>query len=321
MGIDIETIKEKEVLLEKRSKAIFQIPVPYVFFLGLAAVSVSLIGAYFSVTGLAHLFSGAQGAVMVMAGALEGSKLIAAGFLHHNWKSLNVLLRTYLTVAVMVLMMITSLGIFGYLSNAYQKSSLDIKNSAIGETTLRAELERTSLEQKRLQRQIDDIPLSRVNRRSSLQKDLEPEFRRLRAKETELNEKLSSHLEKKNSYQAEVGPLVYVAESFGMTMDQVAKWFILIFVSVFDPLAICLVFAVSWSLKKDEKEEEELFKKLVTPRAQPKQPSTLTPPKPVEMPILVDRGTQSAVVAGSPLETPPVPVKRGRGRPRKYPRP
>jgi hypothetical protein len=248
-SLDAKDLLNAEKRLEKRFLEFAKIPVPYIALLALAALTVSFIGATFSVTGLAKLFSGAPVAVMFMAGALEFAKIVAAGFLHHNWRELGGLLKTYLSLAVAALMAVTSLGIFGYLSNAYQKSSMDLKHTEIRIQAVEGETQKIATEIGRLQKALDEIPMRRVTKRLEFQKESEPEFKRLKTRELELGTESRDLLIKKSSLQAEVGPLVYVAESFHVSMDEIAKWFILIFVSVFDPLAICLVFAVSWSLK------------------------------------------------------------------------
>ena len=107
---------------------------PFTLLVGLAALAVAGCAAFFSVTGLALLFSGASLAVGVMGTSLEIAKLIAASYLHRFWKETNKLLRFYLLLGVLILVVITSAGIFGFLSNAYQSTSLksDVVSREIG---------------------------------------------------------------------------------------------------------------------------------------------------------------------------------------------
>ena len=93
----------------------------------IAALSLATVAAYYSVFGISKLFSSQAGAVIIMAGTLEASKLIAAVYLHRYWKKLNILLKTYLTIAVCTLMFITSLGIYGFLVSAYQETAYNIE--------------------------------------------------------------------------------------------------------------------------------------------------------------------------------------------------
>ena len=95
--------------------------------IGLSALLVAGSAAFFSVFGLSKLFAGATLSVVIMAGSLEFAKLISASFLYRYWKSINVLMRSYLTVAIVTLVLITSAGIFGFLSNAYQGATIDFE--------------------------------------------------------------------------------------------------------------------------------------------------------------------------------------------------
>ena len=221
----------------------------YIILLGFTAGTVSLVGATFSISGLAKLFSGAPLAVMIMAGALEFAKLVAASFLHSNWKSLHFVLRFYLSIAVAVLMSITSLGIFGYLSYAYQHTSAELKNTMIKLEYMNSEDRKVQEEIQRLQKEMDEVPTNRVTKRLELQKELEPRFEALRRQSIELQMKMRDENLKKLSYQIEIGPVVYVAQLFNKGMDDVATWLIIVFVFVFDPLAVSLVLATSFAIK------------------------------------------------------------------------
>ncbi|MGZ3722435.1 MAG: hypothetical protein ACXVA9_05865 [Bdellovibrionales bacterium] len=225
----------------------------YIFLLGFTAATVSLVGATFSISGLAKLFSGAPIAVMIMAGALEFAKLVAASFLHGNWKKLHPIMRVYLSFAVGVLMSITSLGIFGYLSYAYQHTSSELKNTLIKLDYMNGEDRKVQEELTRLQAEVDQIPASRVSKRIEIQKELEPRFDALKRQSIELQMKMRDENMKKLSFQIEIGPVVYVAQLFNKNMDDVATWLIILFVFVFDPLAVSLVLATSFAIKNEEK--------------------------------------------------------------------
>ncbi len=224
----------------------------FIFILGLSAAIISVTGAGFSIAGLMKLFSGAPYAVMVMAGALELAKMVSASFLHRNWKQLNVIMRFYLTVAVGILMAITSMGIFGYLSFAYQTTSMELKNTLVKIQFLESESRKIQRETDRLQSVIDSIPATRITRRMDTQKELEPEFQTLQKQAIEVQMKLRNENLKKLSYQSEIGPVIFVAELFGAKTDNVATWLIILFVIVFDPLAVCLVLATTFALQQRE---------------------------------------------------------------------
>lgn len=242
---------------KNRVKFLASVRLPYVVLLAVAALSVSIIGAVFSVSGLAKMFSGASLAVMFMAGALEFAKVVTAAFLHQNWRKLGFMLKTYLSVAVAVLVMITSMGIYGYLTHAYQKSSVALRNAQIRLEGLQKEESQIQAELARIQKAIDAVPDSRVTRKLELQKEFEPGIQRLKARSVEINQDLQKVMVERQLYMVEIGPMIYVAEAFDLKIDQVAKWFIGLFVCVFDPLAICLVMATSWSLHRSRDEEDE----------------------------------------------------------------
>lgn len=232
-----------------------RVPKFYIVLLGFSAGMVSFIGATFSISGLAKLFAGAPIAVMFMAGSLEFAKVVSAGFLHQNWAHLGHALKTYLACAVCALITITSLGIFGYLSHAYQKAAVSLKNTQIRIDGLQTEDQKLQEELARIQKTVDEIPASRITKRLEAQKELEPEFQRLKRRQLEINSSMQSLLVQKQGFQTEIGPLAYVADAFNLSMDYVARWLITLFVCVFDPLAICLVFATSWSIKTWKEEE------------------------------------------------------------------
>ena len=97
-----------------------------IFLVATSALTIAGTAAYFSVTGLSILFAGASVSVMIMAGSLEFAKLVTATYLKQNWKNIKGLSKWYLTISVIILMTITSAGIFGYLSNAFQQQNLKL---------------------------------------------------------------------------------------------------------------------------------------------------------------------------------------------------
>jgi hypothetical protein len=145
------------------------------------------------------------------------------------------------------------LGIFGYLSYAYQHTSSELKNTMIKLEYMNSEDRKVQEEIQRLQKELDLIPSNRVTKRLELQKELEPRFEALKRQSIELQMKMREENLKKLSFQIEIGPVVYVAQLFNKSMDDVATWLILVFVFVFDPLAVSLVLATSFAVKNREK--------------------------------------------------------------------
>jgi hypothetical protein len=240
------------------------------FLVGFSALIIAGCAAFFSVTGLGVLFSGASTAVMVMAGSLEFAKLVAATYLKQMWDEIKGFNKWYLTIAVGILMMITSAGIFGYLSNAFQAQSLQLQqvdrevlvfstkieqnNSQI--TQLNTQLGQLSSTQNtildkgtvnnRLLRSIDnkDRQVATVNKKISALQDEN-------AKNTE---KINEIKIKNLDLEKEVGGFRFIAEAFGIELKNVVKFFIFLIVIVFDPLAIALIIAFNGLIgKKKEK--------------------------------------------------------------------
>lgn len=266
----------------------------------LSAISISGAAAFFSVYGLSKVFAGAGLAVTIMASILEGSKLITAYVLHQDSAKFPKALKVYLSIAVAVLMAITSAGIYGFLSSAYQETAS--KNEITGKEIGIVELKKENLEErlKSLQTEkeaiVQDINQLRsglssgttvqyvdketgqlvTSTSSSTRKALESQLTdatvrrdQVSVKIEELSEEVNSLsidiLEKQSNNEAasELGPLLYLSSLTGISMDVVMNYFILMIIFVFDPLAICLVIAVSHTvnyytkIKIEEEEKEE----------------------------------------------------------------
>lgn len=225
----------------------------YIVLLAIASTWVAAIGAVFSISGLVKLFAGAPIAVGIMAAALEFSKLVTAGYLYRYWGHVGRLMRTYLCSAVGALSVITSLGIFGFLSNAYQKSSIVLRQEQLRLASLNNDNMRIKEEIKRLQDSIASVPESRITKRLELQDSYEPRIRDLQKQSDDIYQKIHNTTAEVAETQLEVGPLLYVAEMLNTDVDFVARLLILLFVSIFDPLAICLVFATNLAIRLREK--------------------------------------------------------------------
>ena len=265
-----------------------------VFLLGLAALLVAFNAAFFSVTGLSKLFAGASTAVILMAGALEFSKLVAASFLHTYWDKLSGWLKFYLTGAVVTLILITSAGIYGFLTAAYQTTADELK-------IIDQKVSVLELKKDRFQTQLDSYSTERGNLTESIteltrglsnnviqytdtlgnvitttssatrrvltqQLDDAKEQRDLVSKQIEITaDSLSNidiqiiELNSNTDLAAEIGPLRYVSEITNQPMNKIVNWFALLIVFVFDPLAVTMVVAFNQALKinKGEKDKEK----------------------------------------------------------------
>lgn len=218
--------------------------------LALAATAVSTLGATFSILGLGKLFSGAVFAVWLMAGSLELAKFVAAAYLHQTWNQQKIIFKSYLVTCVVVLSLITSMGIFGFLSDAYNASSANLDAENIKLQRLQNEQAQAAAEVVRITRSVDEIPDRRISRRLKARAEIEPAILALKQKESQLDAQIADAKLKVLEVKQKVGPLLYISKAFSMDIDTVVKYLILIFVSVFDPLAICLVIALSDATRK-----------------------------------------------------------------------
>jgi hypothetical protein len=222
---------------------------------------------------LGVLFSGASTAVIVMASALEFAKLVTASYLEQKWRETTLFLKVYLTSAVFILMLITSAGIFGYLSNAFQQQNIKLQQvdreilvfqTKIDQNTSQIEQLSTQISESnknqstilgkgkvnnRLLRSIDnrDRQISKINNNiAKLQED-----------NAKNNEEINKIRLNNLDLEKEVGGFKFVAQAFDVELDKVVKWFMFLIVFVFDPLAIALVLALNKLLKENKPRIEE----------------------------------------------------------------
>ena len=249
------------------------------YLVGFSALIIAGCAAFFSVTGLGVLFSGASTAVMVMAGSLEFAKLVAATYLKQKWDEIKGFNKWYLVSAVALLMLITSAGIFGYLSNAFQAQSLKLQqvdreilvhSTKIDQNTIQITQLSTQISEfnknqgkildggkvnSRLIRSIDnrDKEIAKINKKIS---DLQDQ----NAKE---NEKINEIKTTNIDLEKEVGGFRFVAEAFGMELKNVVKFFIFLIVIVFDPLAVALIIAFNGLIETKKQKQKRLIGEII----------------------------------------------------------
>lgn len=252
------------------------------FLLGLAAFLVAGSAAYFSVLGIATLFIGSYYQVIVMAGALEFGKLVATSYLYRYWNKTTWWLKTYLIIAVLTLMGVTSLGIFGYLSAAYQVNSakfsqIDQQINIIQtqQQTLNAEIDQNlkrieMLNQVRVTQELrvqeaGNYKLPREQAYQAIDKANE-EIQTLTTRNQELQtQKINKDTEivefnKQISEVKDIGTFKFVAQAINLPLDKVVIIFICLLICVFDPLAVSLVLAFNVAT----------FGKILKPTTEPK---------------------------------------------------
>jgi len=263
----------------------------------LSAVSISGVAAYYSIAGLTAIFSGAVIPIIIMGGVLEFGKIITTVWLHQNWNRVNFIVKWYLALAIIVLMFVTSMGIFGFLSRAHIETT-----SSVGDNTLLIEQidQNLAVEQQRIKdnqaliKQMDDAVngllnsgasnATRDNNRTATLTTQATKLRdsqkkeRLAANQTidETNKRiadLNAQKLKLNQAQlkveAEVGPIKYIAQLiYGDNVDKsllerAVRWVIIFIVAVFDPLAVSLVLGATMGISNRRKEQDAQTEQIV----------------------------------------------------------
>mgnify|MGYP006134735287 FL=1 len=272
------------------------------FLIAFSALSVSTSAAFYSVSGLSKLFAGASLEVIIMAGSLEFAKLVTASLLYQYWDTINKTLRTYLSIATIILVLITSMGIYGFLSAAYQEtysrlSVVENQKSFIQQkidfyqndvTRYDTEIERISSNISTLSNakassiQVRDTSVSGGFRQTISTTELRMAQSRINIEEE--NRKLAQskriiasdslqkfqlqvlELDNNTEVAGELGPLQYLSSLTGYSMDKIINVLLLIIIFVFDPLAISLVVAANFAFDKaypKKKYKENLYGEIV----------------------------------------------------------
>ena len=227
--------------------------------LGLSALLIAGSAATFSVFGLSKLFAGAALSVIIMAGSLEFGKLVTAAFLYRYWDKINRLQKLYMTTAVVTLILITSAGIFGYLSNAYQGATVTFEkqsNSLIAnEDRLDQLLEDKEFLKEELEVQVSDLPDNYITAKRKLREEYNPRIQSVNDEILRVKGVIGDLKVELVETGVDVGPAIYLARTFETDVDTVVKFFIFILIFVFDPMAVMLVIAFNQALLLRDEEE------------------------------------------------------------------
>ena len=243
----------------------------------LTALAISAVAAYYSIIGLIAIFSSAVIPIAVMGVVLETGKLVTAAWVYHHWKRTPVLLKTYLISAVVVLMFITSMGIFGFLSKAHIEQTTVNSDNTLQIELIDSKIQRERDTIKRAENtllQLDGalekyVELGAVTKGLNARKEQEAERNELNTTIDESTDAIATLTQKKSelnadriAIEAEVGPIKYIAEliygesSTGVLEDAV-RGVILIIVFVFDPLAVLLLVAANQSLVQENRRRRQ----------------------------------------------------------------
>jgi len=262
------------------------------FIIALTALAVSASAAFYSVSGLSKLFAGAAFAVIIMAASLEVAKLVIASLLYQYRKNLPKLLKYYLSVACLVLILITSMGIYGFLSAAYQETAalagnidsqialIETKRDNIKEQLAIYSDEKTSINgavsdlrsglSNNVIQYTDTLGNVLTTTSSSTRRALEKQLDQAIERQTEINTRVDNlnqqlfdyeteivEVTSSNNVAGELGPLKYLSGLTGKPMDQIINILLLVIIFVFDPLAIALVIAANFAFEQLRKKTKE----------------------------------------------------------------
>jgi len=243
-----------------------------------SALIIAGCAALFSVTGIGTLFAGAAISVMVMASALELGKIVGISFLYRYWTEIPRVLKSYMLVTSIVLIGITSAGIYGYLSSAYAKvaaeplkmnADIQIYNAQIG--TIEEEIKRKTIRLDQIislrsqqENRIDNLITKSVTGSNSTIRSAQNSLTELNRTATQLQKEINQTSAQRDSLTAkslttevsistnsDIGTFIYISRAMEVPLDTVVKWFILVIVLVFDPLSICLVLAYNFLQKRE----------------------------------------------------------------------
>lgn len=243
----------------------------FAFLTLLIAVGISAVAAYYSIIGLMAIFAAAKIPIAIMGAVLELGKLIVASWTFRNWKSSPLIMRTYFVIAIVVLMMITSLGIFGFLSRAHLEQANPTTRLEEQLKRIELRLNQKDVQIERLQNSKESIDnafmkyleLGAVTKGLQSRQDTEAERveldRQISILEQEKDKLLDEKFEIQNTINAaevEVGPIRYVAslvydEVENDQLERAVRWIIILLILVFDPLAVVLIIAGNITLQQE----------------------------------------------------------------------
>ena len=226
---------------------------------GISALLIAFSAAFFSVFGLSKLFAGAELSVIIMASSLEFGKLVAASFLYRYWDKINLLQKFYMTFATVILIIITSAGIFGFLSNAYQGATVEFEkestNLIFKEDRLKQLEEDKRYLKEELEQAIADLPDNYRTARRKLREDYQPQISEINKQMIDLKGEIGELKTALVETGVDVGPVIYLARTFQTDIDTVVKFFIFILIFVFDPMAV--MFVISYNVALENRDDKK----------------------------------------------------------------
>lgn len=231
----------------------------FISILILVTIAIAASAAFFSVYGMANLFTGAMIPVIIMGASLEAGKLVAASFLYRYTDKIGKALKVYLASSVLVLMLITSMGIFGFLTAAYQTDTIPLAEMQQKIELYDAEQKQLIERRAQIDKQIADVGPNYVKAKQRLVKEFAAERTTIDARMAELTPELQKLKTDHVNVKAKVGPIMFIAEVMGKDPGTAVFWFVIILVCVFDPLAVALTVASNIAIRLHKEEKAKVF--------------------------------------------------------------
>jgi cell division protein FtsB len=220
----------------------------YIIFLIFVTASLVATAAYFSVIGIASMFAYNYVPALIMGTTLEAGKISVAVYLYRYWRLLPDGFRALLVAFLVTLMFITSVGIFGFLSQGYQKTAEEYRLITLELTDLEREFSEKRQREAALNRQIEVLPSDSVQNKVRLAREFGDELAEIRDRNTKIEPRIQELRKKRLSFESHIGPIAYVARMIGVPQDNMVFFAILMLVFVADPLAVTLTIACNMAL-------------------------------------------------------------------------
>ena len=217
----------------------------FIILLVVSALTISATAGYFSIYGLASIFTSSFWSIVIMGSSLEIGKLVAASYVYRFWSKINFLMKTYLISAILVLMFITSIGIFGFLSASYQQDSIPLKEMTGLVEEYKADRVILLARKKQIADDIASLPNNFIRGRTKLIAEYKPESDKIESRLDQLRLDLTDIQKKKITQESHTGPIIYIAKVMGREVDDAILYMIMMIIFAFDPLAIVLVLATN----------------------------------------------------------------------------
>lgn len=240
----------------------------FIILLALTTLSIASAAAYFSICGLAQIFSGAFWPVVIMASALEAGKLMTASYVYRYWKHLTWIMKSYLISAIIVLMMITSAGIFGFLTSAHQEGTASFTEVETKISSLQQQIDQDQqsksqkLERrKQIDNEVANLPNNFVRGREKLSKQFNDERVQIEKDVQRYDTEIESYTKQMSDFKLtetreklHVGPILYVARALGKDPEDAIIWMTVLIMFAFDPLAVVLTIGFNLALAQRKEE-------------------------------------------------------------------